>query len=220
MPGMYLGCSIAVNGVCLTVTAFDETKNTFEFNFTLETARLTNLPDLKKGSLCNLERSMKMGDGRNSGHFVQGHVDDTGTVISRQQEGAMVVFKISLAGKVDSEGIPLMRYVVSKGYVAVDGTSLTICLVDAKEEWFTLMMVPHTLERVVTGRKQVGDIVNVEVDVMGKYVQRSVGSLGGGTHRISVMENRVTFAERVAGVALLVAVGGALFSFITRGPRT
>ena len=103
MPGMYIGCSIAVNGTCLTVTAFDAAKRTFEFNFTLETARLTNLPDLTAGSLCNLERSMKMGDGRNSGHFVQGHVDETGTVLSRKQEGAMVVFKISLKGKVDSE---------------------------------------------------------------------------------------------------------------------
>merc|ERR1719378_196822 len=117
LDGAYIGCSIAVNGTCLTATALD--KEWFEVNCAPETLRKTDLGELVVGSLVNLERSMAASD-RNSGHVVQGHVDEAGKILEVKPEGDCLWVKISLSSE-------LLPYVVPKGYIAVDGTSLTVC---------------------------------------------------------------------------------------------
>jgi len=133
-----------------------------------ETLRRSNLGTLKPGSRVNLERALKA-DGRNSGHFVQGHVDCTGDIVEKWREGESLWVKV----KVPQEFIP---YIVPKGFVCVDGTSLTICEVDARPEasWFTFMLVAHTQQNVIIPAKAPGERVNIEVDVLAKMVERSL----------------------------------------------
>merc|ERR1719162_2666109 len=142
----YIGCSIAVNGTCLTATAFDA--SSFEVNCAPETLRKTDLGDLEVGSLVNLERSMAASD-RNSGHFVQGHVDEAGKILEFKPEGESLWIKISLSDAI-------LPFVVPKGYIAVDGTSLTVCEVNYTEKWFNLMLIAHTQQCVVIPKKKVG----------------------------------------------------------------
>ena len=164
----YIGCSIAVNGVCLTVTAFDA--ESFEVGLAPETVRLTNLMDLSLGSAVNLERSMAA-EGRNSGHYVQGHVDDCGTITNFAREGDSLWVTIAAEPAV-------LDFIVQKGYIAVDGTSLTVCKVDRLQGWFNLMLVQHTQQVIIMPQKEIGDRVNLEVDVTGKYAAAATERLG------------------------------------------
>ena len=155
-----VGDSISVNGACLTVTMHGD--STFSVDVVPETLRRTNLGGLTAGSPVNLERSMPA-YGRFGGHMVQGHVDDTATIRSIESEGdaLMVVFDAPSS---------VMRYVVEKGFIAVDGASLTI--VNCDNFSFSVTIIPHTQENTVFKSKKVGDSVNLEVDIMAKYVER------------------------------------------------
>jgi len=167
MQNLKLGDSIAVNGVCLTVTTFNITQKHFTLGIAPETLRKTNLGDVKQGDLVNLERSMQP-TSKFGGHFVQGHVDGTGVILSFQSE------KDSLWVKVKTSP-DLVRYIVSKGFIAVDGTSLTVVDVhypssESDECWFMFMLVAYTQQKITLSRKKVGQRVNLEVDMMGKYI--------------------------------------------------
>ena len=155
-----VGDSISVNGACLTVTTHDD--STFSVDVVPETLRRTNLGELEAGSPVNLERSMPA-NGRFGGHVVQGHVDGTATIRSIAGEGdaLMVAFDAPTS---------LMRYVVEKGFIAVDGASLTI--VDCDNFSFSVTIIPHTQENTVFKNRNVGDSVNLEVDIMAKYIER------------------------------------------------
>ena len=155
-----VGDSIAVNGACLTVTTYDETG--FSVDVVPETLRRTNLGELTAGSPVNLERSMPA-YGRFGGHMVQGHIDGTAAIRSIESEGdaLMVIFDAPTS---------IMRYLVEKGFIAVDGASLTI--VNCDNFSFSVTIIPHTRENTVFKSKRVGDSVNLEVDIMAKYIER------------------------------------------------
>ena len=156
-----LGDSIAVNGVCLTVVAFDSAS--FTADVMPETFRQTNLRHLSAGDRVNLERAMAL-NGRFGGHIVQGHVDTTARVVSRRAEQNAVVFRLEPA----DAGV--MKYIVPRGSIALDGISLTV--VEAGDRTFTVSIIPHTLEQTILQDRQPGDTVNVECDLLGKYVER------------------------------------------------
>jgi riboflavin synthase len=161
------GDSLSINGICLTVTAADD--GTFTADVMAETLSRSSLGDLRPGSPVNLERSVRP-DGRLGGHLVQGHVDGVGAIISRSPAEHWDVVRISLP-----EG--LVRYVVEKGSVGVDGVSLTVIATSDAEgpPWFEVSLIPETLRRTTLGRKQPGDTVNLEVDVIAKYVEKLLG---------------------------------------------
>jgi riboflavin synthase len=154
-----LGDSLSVNGACLTVTRFDAAG--FTVGLSPETLRRTTLKQLRRGDRVNLERALRPGD-RMGGHYVQGHVDGVGTVAGRRQEGDSLVVKVAAP-----EGIT--RYVVEKGFIAVDGTSLTVT--ERGDEWFAVSLIPFTQEAVTLAEKGIGDGVNLEVDIIAKYVE-------------------------------------------------
>jgi len=156
-----LGDSIAVNGVCLTVISFDG--QSVAMDVMPETFRHTNLHSLKPGSLVNLERAMLAG-GRFGGHIVQGHVDGTGTIRERRAEENAVVFAI------EADDPQLLRHMVPQGSVTLDGISLTIVSVDRESGSFTVSIIPHTLRETVLQYKNAGQSVNIECDILGKYV--------------------------------------------------
>jgi len=160
--GVKRGDSIAVNGACLTVTAIERGRLTFEA--VAETLSRTNLGELKSGSVVNLERAMRA-DQRLDGHIVQGHVDAVGRVRSLDRAG----FDVRLF--VDCEP-NFCLLLVEKGSVAVDGVSLTVVGVETRG--FDVALIPHTLEATTLGRRRVGDRVNLEADVLGKYVKHYV----------------------------------------------
>ncbi|MFE9635994.1 riboflavin synthase [Streptomyces sp. NPDC006463] len=154
------GDSIAVNGVCLTVV--ETADGEFTADVMQETLNRSSLGALAEGSRVNLERPMALG-GRLGGHLVQGHVDGTGTILSRTPSEHWEIVKIALPEN-------LSRYVVEKGSITVDGVSLTV--VEAAADWFTISLIPTTLALTTLGIKQSGDPVNLEVDVLAKYVER------------------------------------------------
>ncbi|MDG5806852.1 riboflavin synthase [Streptomyces ossamyceticus] len=160
------GDSIAVNGVCLTVVEHED--DWFTADVMAETLDRSSLGALTVGSRVNLERPMAVGE-RLGGHIVQGHVDGTGEVIERKPSENWEIVKISLPAD-------LTRYVVEKGSITVDGISLTV--VEAGADHFTVSLIPTTLDLTTLGRKQPGDPVNLEVDVIAKYVERLLGSQG------------------------------------------
>ena len=160
--GMRLGDSLAVNGVCLTVAACDG--DTVEADVMAQTLELTGIGALTVGQRVNLERAMPA-DGRFGGHHVQGHVDATGTVLHRQPSEHWDVVTVSIAPH-------LVRYVVPQGSITVDGVSLTVVGVEADR--FTVSLIPETLARTTLGTRAVGDSVNLEVDILAKYVERLV----------------------------------------------
>jgi riboflavin synthase len=163
------GDSIAVNGVCLTVAS--TSGDTFTADVMRETLNRSSLGALTPGTPVNLERSVRLAD-RLGGHLVQGHVDGTGTIISRTPAEHWDVVRIGLP-----PGPPdLARYVVEKGSVAVDGISLTIVSVSAT--WFEVSLIPETLKRTTLGAKQPGETVNLEVDVIAKYVEKLLNAQG------------------------------------------
>ena len=154
------GDSIAINGVCVTVTGSSD--GTFSADVMGETLSRSSLGALGQGSPVNLERPLRL-DGRLGGHMVQGHVDGTGTISERRAGERWDVVRISIPP-------PLARYVAEKGSIAVDGISLTISALGG--DWIEVSMIPETLARTTLGRKQPGDPVNLEVDVIAKYVER------------------------------------------------
>jgi riboflavin synthase len=161
--GASKGDSIAINGVCLTVTGSSD--GTFSADVIGETLSRSSLGALGKGSAVNLERPLRL-DGRLGGHMVQGHVDGTGTITQRRSSERWDVVRISIPP-------PLARYVVEKGSVAVDGVSLTVSALGG--DWIEVSLIPETLARTTLGRKQPGDPVNLEVDMIAKYVERLLG---------------------------------------------
>lgn len=156
------GDSIAVNGVCLTVAKI--TPTAFYADVMPETLRKTNLHELKTGEKVNLERALPMG-GRLGGHFVSGHIDGTGIIISEKREGNAQVKLISADSHVT-------RYVVEKGSIAVDGISLTV--VSVGKDSFSVSLIPHTAKFSTLGYKKPGDRVNLEADILGKYVEKII----------------------------------------------
>ncbi|MET8576352.1 riboflavin synthase [Streptomyces sp. NPDC005012] len=158
------GDSIAVNGVCLTVVEHEGDE--FTADVMAETLKRSGLGALAVGSRVNLERPTPVG-GRLGGHIVQGHVDGTGTVLDRQASEHWEVVRISLPAE-------LSRYVVAKGSITVDGISLTV--VEAGQDFFTVSLIPTTLALTTLGIKRTGDPVNLEVDVVAKYVERLLGA--------------------------------------------
>ena len=159
MPGMQLGDSMAVNGVCLTVVAFADDQ--FRVDLAPETLRRTALGQLEKGGSVNLERPVAVG-GRLGGHIVQGHSDATGRIASIRPEGDCFIFRIRAPKR-------LMPYIVEKGFIAVDGISLTV--VDKRDTAFTLSVIPYTLQNTNLRTKSANDRVNLEVDILAKYVE-------------------------------------------------
>ena len=160
LPGIERGGSIAVNGVCLTVTDFNN--NSFSVDVMPETLKRTNLGLLRAGDRVNLERPLAL-DGRLGGHLVQGHVDDTGRVASVIPEGEAMLIRFESPPEV-------MHFAVEKGFIAVDGVSLTIVSKDASSFWVSA--VDYTRKHTTLGSKQVGDLVNLEVDIIAKYVEQ------------------------------------------------
>lgn len=169
------GDSIAVNGVCLTVTGW-ETGGHFDVDVMAETLDRTALAALAPGDPVNLERAMRA-DARFGGHIVQGHVDGTGRLLDRVEHEHWHVLRISLPAD-------LARYVVEKGSITVSGTSLTVSAVSASGEadaWFEVSLIPTTLDATILGGLGVGAPVNLEVDVLAKYVERLLNGRGGGS---------------------------------------
>ncbi|MFD9049116.1 riboflavin synthase [Streptomyces zaomyceticus] len=161
--GAQHGDSIAVNGVCLTVVEFGDGE--FTADVMAETLKRSSLGALETGSRVNLERPMAVG-GRLGGHIVQGHVDGTGTILERTPSEHWELVKVGLPAHIS-------RYVVEKGSITVDGVSLTV--VEVTDDWFTISLIPTTLDLTTLGIKQPGDPVNLEVDVIAKYVERLLG---------------------------------------------
>lgn len=154
-----LGDSIAINGVCLTATAL--TPDSFTIGVSPETLRRTNLGRLRPGDAVNLERSLAFG-GRMGGHYVQGHVDGVGTITNIVPDGDSLRVTITPPAA-------LLPYIVEKGYIAVDGTSLTIA--ERHADSFTIALVNYSRQKIIMGQQQPGDVVNLEVDIMAKYVE-------------------------------------------------
>lgn len=164
LEGTKTGDSIAVNGVCLTVTKL--TKSSFTADVMAETFRRTNLGSLGKNSRVNLERAMAA-DGRFGGHIVSGHIDGTGIISRIKEEGNAVWIYISAPQSI-------LNLIVEKGSVAVDGISLTVAAVSDKE--FAVSVIPHTRENTALSGKKTGAVVNLENDIIGKYVQKLTGT--------------------------------------------
>ena len=160
MEDIHVGDSIATNGVCLTVTSFD--KNSYSVDVMHETLRRTNLGTLKSGSRVNLERAMAA-DGRFGGHIVAGHVDDPGTITSMEKDDNAIWITIRTTPAV-------LKYIVGKGSIAIDGISLTVARVDDKS--FAVSVIPHTGANTTLLEKKPGDTVNLETDMVGKYVEK------------------------------------------------
>ncbi len=160
-----LGDSVAVNGVCLTVTAFDA--EIFNVVIVPETLRLTNLDALKVGAAVNLERSLQV-NARIGGHSVQGHVDTRAVITALISDGGA-----ALIATIETTPA-LTKYIVKKGYVAIDGMSITV--MDVSENSFTVTFIPHTQAVTIVSQYRVGTPVNIEVDIMGKYIEKLLGA--------------------------------------------
>ena len=154
-----LGDSVATNGVCLTVTSFS--KGIFTADVMNETLKRSNLGELRQGSMVNLERAM-IANGRFGGHIVSGHIDGTGVITKIEQDDIAVWYTIRADRKI-------MKYIIEKGSVAIDGISLTIAKVTDND--FSVSLIPHTAKETVLGYKKTGDTVNLENDVVGKYIE-------------------------------------------------
>jgi len=159
LEGMKEGDSIAVNGVCLTVISLENRR--FSANIMPETLRRTNLGGLRYNDHVNLERALVLG-GRLGGHLVLGHIDDTGGVVSIAAEEAARIMRVSVPAR-------LMPYVVDKGFIAIDGVSLTIAGFDALS--LSVSLVAYTMEHTTLGERRPGDVVNLEADIIAKYVE-------------------------------------------------
>lgn len=164
---MALGDSIAVDGACLTVARF--IRGAFLADISSETLERTTLSDLRKGSKVNLERALRLSD-RLGGHLVTGHVDGVGTLVMRHAAGNSTIYQFAV-------GRDLMEYIVPKGSVAIDGISLTVA--QTRSDGFAAAVVPHTESATTLREKPTGSHVNIEVDMMAKYVRRFVQLYAG-----------------------------------------
>lgn len=163
LEGTKTGDSIAVNGVCLTVTALQN--RSFSADVMAETLRRSSLANLRRGCRVNLERAMAA-DGRFGGHMVAGHIDGTGTVLSMRREDTAVWVEVGTTEEI-------LRHIIEKGSVAIDGISLTVAGLSDKS--FSVSVIPHTGQETTLLQKKVGDVVNLENDLIGKYVERLLG---------------------------------------------
>ncbi|OEL24870.1 Riboflavin synthase [Dichanthelium oligosanthes] len=164
LAGTQLGDSVAVDGTCLTVAAIDPAASTLTFGVAPETLRRTSLGERAAGDGVNLERALKSSS-RMGGHFVQGHVDGTGEIAAFRPDGDSLWVTVRAPPEI-------LRLLVPKGFVAVDGTSLTVVSVDDEGGWFDFMLVRYTQDNIVLPTKKVGDKVNLEADILGKYVEK------------------------------------------------
>lgn len=154
------GDSISTNGVCLTVTAFSKDK--FTVDVMAETMRRSNLSSISKGTYVNLERALRAGD-RLGGHMVSGHIDGTGAITAFDEEDNAVWLTIEASSDI-------LKYIVQKGSIAIDGVSLTVAYIDDKV--FKVSIIPHTKDATTLIKKKIGDIVNLECDMVGKYIEK------------------------------------------------
>ena len=168
LEGTRIGDSIAVNGICLTVVTLQP--DGFTADVMAETVRRTGLASVRSGDRVNLERAMAA-DGRFGGHIVSGHIDGTGTIRSRMREENAVWLTVAAAPEI-------LRYIVEKGSIAIDGISLTVASVD--EEAFRVSVIPHTGEETTLLERAPGDTVNLETDIIGKYVEKLMRPHGSG----------------------------------------
>ncbi|SET63371.1 riboflavin synthase alpha chain [Natronincola peptidivorans] len=160
LQGVKLGDSIATNGVCLTVNKFDT--SSFQVDVMAETIRRSNFKNFKAGDLVNLERAVAVGD-RLGGHLVSGHIDGVGVISHYEKEDNAVWITINASSE-------LLKYIILKGSIAVDGVSLTVAYVD--EKCFKISVIPHTRDETILIDKKIGSIVNLECDMIGKYVEK------------------------------------------------
>ncbi|RKJ56421.1 riboflavin synthase [bacterium 1XD42-1] len=164
LEGLQIGDSIAANGVCLTATAF--TSHSFTAAAMHETLRRSTLGNLHPGSPINLERAMAA-NGRFGGHMVAGHIDGTGTISNIEKDGNAVWYTLQASPQI-------LRYIVEKGSVALDGISLTVA--EVRANYFKVSVIPHTLAQTALAQKRTGDCVNIENDIIGKYVEKLLGT--------------------------------------------
>jgi len=164
MDNIKIGDSISTNGVCLTVTKF--TSNSFSVDIMAETMRRSSLHSLTSGDEVNLERALLVGD-RLGGHIVSGHIDGMGTITKLMKEDNAVWVTISASPEI-------LKYIVQKGSIAIDGISLTVAYVD--DRVFKVSIIPHTKDATTLLRKEVGDIINLECDMLGKYIEKFLQS--------------------------------------------
>lgn len=160
LEGVSLGDSICTNGVCLTVTSFDSSR--FTIDAMAETMRRSNLKNLSPGDEVNLERALRVGD-RLGGHIVSGHIDGIGTIENYKREDNAVWITVSASSEV-------LRYIVQKGSITIDGVSLTVAYID--DSVFKVSIIPHTKDMTTLLRKKIGDDVNLECDMIGKYIEK------------------------------------------------
>ncbi len=168
LSNLSIGDSISVNGVCMTVTSYDS--KAFSVNVMHETLRRSNLGNLSAGNRVNLEQALTLASFI-GGHLVQGHIDDTGKLIAIRRDGDARILKFEVSSDV-------MRYVVKKGFIAVDGMSLTV--ISRTSSTFEVSIVTHTYENTNLGDRKTGDRVNLEVDIIAKYVEQLANSHGKG----------------------------------------
>ncbi len=159
-----LGDSIAVNGTC--VTAIDFKEDCFTVDVMAETLRMSNLGNAKMGSMVNLERALRIGD-RLGGHIVSGHIDGTGSIVNIHDEDISTWLEIETSSD-------LLKYIVLKGSVALDGVSLTVA--DLSEKSFSVSLIPHTKGETILHYKKVGDVINIECDLIGKFVEKMISN--------------------------------------------
>lgn len=164
---VHLGDSICTSGVCLTVTEFDSDKSWFKVGLAPETLRRSNLGELVVGSRVNLERAVTS-EVRLGGHVVQGHVDTVATIVKKKLDGNSIAYTFRL------REIANINYIVEKGFIAIDGTSLTVTDVNYDTAEFSIMLVSYSQEKVILAAKDEGDLVNIEVDFTGKLVEKQI----------------------------------------------
>jgi riboflavin synthase len=172
-----LGDSVAVNGVCLTVTKHN---GEISFDVSPETMRSTNLGELKNGDSVNLERALLLSD-RLGGHIVSGHVDNVGSIREIRTTGEYTFYKFDAPKDI-------LKYVVKKGSIAIDGISLTV--VDLDNRSFSVAIIPHTLTATNIGQKRIGDRVNLEVDIIGKYVEKLLDKNGSDSNLMGLLKEK------------------------------
>lgn len=178
MHNLKIGDSVAVNGACLTVVNINDQQ--FTADVMPETVRLTNIGSLQAGDKVNLERTLRLCDGLD-GHIVSGHVEGLGTITGKKPEG------IAVAVRIDTEA-RLLKYIIPKGSIAIDGISLTVTKVD--DCGFSVAIIPHTAKETTLGFKNVGDKVNLETDIIGKYVEKMLG-LGDNKQTAAVLNKNM-----------------------------
>ena len=177
LEDIHLGDSIAVNGICLTVISWDN--GSFTVDVMRETLERTSLHRLRAGSFVNLERALAA-NGRFGGHIVSGHIDGTGEIINIRRDANAVWYKIKTSEKI-------MEFIIEKGSIAIDGISLTVAKVDRSA--FYVSVIPHTLENTILLRKKTGDIVNLENDIVGKYIKSFTDKNSNSTLGESFLKN-------------------------------